>query len=257
MGQKSIPTIMMVVVMSIVIATTTIATTIPTNASNATSDLKVFAIDVNNSIHELGLKATQMSNGQVIPANFEISPDNIIQIRQNENIVVFTSTDELQRIEKVKVTDANNIVTELVLSPTGYLIHGLGPGVYVLDVIVDSPTSSSKSAYETILVLLAPTQQPIQLTQSQITQIIQKTTVDVKVTFGDGKGNGKGCSNGLGSAGLSYPYQRKTECEHIEYQKCIRDGIFISDKCKDLRESFSETVMDLRIPRSATIIGII
>lgn len=172
-----------------------------------------------------------MSNGQIIPvSDFAINPQSVVQVNQPNNLVVFTSTNEPNRIEKVKVTDANNVMTELVASPQGYLLQGLNTGVYTLNAIVNDD-GGTKQAYETILVILAPTQQPIQPTEV----IKQFFVTDVSVSFDDRKG----CSNKPGSAKLQFPYQSKSECDHDEYQKCIRDGKVISLECKSWVKAFT------------------
>lgn len=49
------------------------------------------------------------------------------------------------------------------------------------------------------------------------------------------------CSTKIGSAGMEFPYEKKTECEKQEWDKCIEDrenGIKWDDRCKDLNEGF-------------------
>ena len=68
-----------------------------------------------DTTHELGLKATQMLNGQILPAlNFVVSPESVVQVNQGKNLMVFTSTNQPEKIEKVKVIDAKGITTELL-----------------------------------------------------------------------------------------------------------------------------------------------
>ena len=79
----------------------------------ATTDFKVFV--ASDTTHELGLKATQMLNGQILPAsNFVVSPESVVQVNQGKNLMVFTSTNQPEKIEKVKVIDAKGITTELL-----------------------------------------------------------------------------------------------------------------------------------------------
>lgn len=113
----------------------------------ASTDFKVFVTDV--TTHELGLKATQMGNGQIIPiSNFAISPESVVQINQGKNLMVFTSANESERIQKVKVTNAQGQVTELLpLQNNQYSISDLNVGVYTLNTIVDSPDTVSLNAY--------------------------------------------------------------------------------------------------------------
>ena len=185
--------------------------------ASTTTDLKVFV--ANDAVHELQVKATLTSSGDVIPVSkFVISPESVVQVHQNENLLVFTSTNEPQKIEKVKVTDASGITTELI-SP--YSLAGLNVGVYILNVIVNN--GSEKTAYETILIILiilAPDQKPVEKTE--ITKIIQKTKVFVEIDFREEKK----CQDG-------YSYNNKTnECEKINI--CIA-GLKHTDKgCKPL-----------------------
>jgi hypothetical protein len=77
-------------------------------------DFKVFVTD-DDATREVDLKATEGQNGQVNEVSgFAIKPESVVQINQNENLVVFTSTNEPDRIDKVKVTDQNGELIELV-----------------------------------------------------------------------------------------------------------------------------------------------
>lgn len=153
---------------------------VPGNAL-ATTDFKVFVSST--TTHELGLKATQMDNGQIIPiSGFAISPESVVQVKQGEDLTVFTSTNEPQRIEKVKVTDSNGKVTELKLVPllaSQYSLGNLQTGVYVLNVISDNQDSTSLNAYETILIILQPNQGPVENTE--ITKIIQRVKIWIAI----------------------------------------------------------------------------
>jgi hypothetical protein len=49
------------------------------------------------------------------------------------------------------------------------------------------------------------------------------------------------CSNKIGSAGMGFPYEKKTECEKQEWDECRDDGdngIKWDDRCKELNEGF-------------------
>jgi hypothetical protein len=212
-------------------------------------DLKVYVIG--DTTHEISLRASQMSNGQVIPvSNFVIAPESVVQIKQGQNLIVNASNDE---IEKVKVTNAKGVTTELLpLENSQYSASKLDTGIYILNVIVTMPSQSQsfgdKGAYETILVVLAPDQKPIQKTE--ITKIVQKTSVDVKIIFKDNDkddDNGKdgdndnGCSNEPGSAKMGFPYQRRTQCEVEEWDDCKKIPVSEWDaKCATARERFSD-----------------
>lgn len=155
--------------------------------------------------HTIGLKATQLDNGQVIPvANFEIAPESVVSVKQGENLLVMTSTNEPQRVEKVKVTDNSGKVTELVpTQPNVYSLSGLQAGVYVLNVIAENPDPGGRNAYETILVILGPNQKPLSPAQ-YLTYVTIET--DFEWVFDK-------CSNEAGSAGMGFPYENVSECE--------------------------------------------
>ena len=49
------------------------------------------------------------------------------------------------------------------------------------------------------------------------------------------------CSNKIGSAGMGFPYEKKTECEKQEWDECRDDrdnGIKWDDRCKEPNEGF-------------------
>jgi hypothetical protein len=126
---------------------------------------KVFVTD-DDVTRELDLKATEGQNGQINEvSDFTIKPESVVQLHQNENLVVFTSTNEPDRIEKVKVTDHNGKLMDLVsIGGNEWSLQGLGNGVYLLDVIVNIP-EGGKGAYETVLVILAPNTPDLNPTQ--------------------------------------------------------------------------------------------
>ena len=78
-------TIITLLLATIIIGTgTTTTTTIPTNASTTSEDPIVFAVD-DLSVKTLSLKAIQSPNGQTSTNdNFEIQPQNVVQLRQPE-----------------------------------------------------------------------------------------------------------------------------------------------------------------------------
>jgi hypothetical protein len=154
--------------------------------TGAATDLRVF-VTSGNTIHDLNIKATEGTNGQILPVSgFVIDPEDVVQVRQGQNLIITTSTNEPQRIEKVKVVNTAGQFIELVsLTPNQWSLQGFATGVYLLDVIVDIPTSSSLAAYETVLVILEPEQQPLQ--QTEITKIVNTVKVDVKIIFKDEK----------------------------------------------------------------------
>lgn len=118
-------------------------------------------------------------------------------------------------------------------------MSGIAPGVYTLNVIANLPNSDDRAAYETILVILSLGQ-----SQQDPTQVIQrfKLVTDIWITFEEVE-NDNECSNNLGSAGLTFPYDKKSECEFEDWNKCKNDamrGIKWDDFCKDLNHGFSD-----------------
>jgi hypothetical protein len=201
----------------------------------ATTDFKVF-VTANNAIHDLNIKATEGANGQINPVSgFAIDPEDVVQIIQGENLIIYTSTNEPLRIEKVKIANELGQFTELPrLSSGQWGLTGIPAGVYLLDVIVDTPDSNDSTAYETVLVILTPGQTPLTPIQ-YITQVQTiKVKVDTKVVFKD-----DGCSSKEGSAKMSYPYQGVNECEVDDLRDCKKNNID-SDYCEGLKERFSD-----------------
>src|SRR5215204_3345895 len=124
---------------------------VPANAlASATTDFKVFASGIVNITHELQLKAIQQEDGDIRPvSDFTIEPENVVQIKQGGTISIFTSDNEPERIEKVKVTDSVGMVSKvkhLGFPRQEYSKDNLSVGVYLLDIIVDAPDSSDKNA---------------------------------------------------------------------------------------------------------------
>jgi methyl coenzyme M reductase subunit C len=55
-----------------------------------------------------------MGNGQVIPvSNFEIEPEDVVQINKDQNLMIFLNNNENNEIEKVKVIEVDGRETEL------------------------------------------------------------------------------------------------------------------------------------------------
>jgi hypothetical protein len=145
-------------------------------------DFRIFVTDY-DAIHELDLKATEGQNGQVNQASgFAIEANAVVQIHQNENLQVFTSTNEPERIEKVKVTDQSGQLIELTKSGNEWSLQGFDDGVYLLDVIANMP-NGERGAFETMLVILAPNTQKAD--PNQVIKQVVKT--DTKVVFRDQK----------------------------------------------------------------------
>jgi hypothetical protein len=111
--------------------------------------------------HQIDLKTTQTPEGQTSEiSDFVIDPEDVIQVKQGENLIVSTSED-LKR-HQVSVRNIQGQQVNLVPLPTGiWSLQGLIPGIYTLDVIVDMSSSGISGTYETILVILGPNQQPL------------------------------------------------------------------------------------------------
>ncbi|MDQ3839324.1 MAG: hypothetical protein M3297_08655, partial [Thermoproteota archaeon] len=147
-------------------------------SASGQGDFKIFVMD-DDVTRELDLKAIEEQNGQVNEVSgFAIKPESVVQINQNENLTVLTSTNEPDRIEKVKVTDQTGNLSELTkIGGNEWSLQGFDDGVYLLDVIANMP-QGGRGAYETVLVILAPNSQelnPIQV----ITQVVN-IQVDVR-----------------------------------------------------------------------------
>jgi hypothetical protein len=83
---------------------------VPAAASATTTttatDFKVFVTN-GNTIHDLNIKASQGADGQVIPVSgFVIDPEDVILLKQGQNLVIMTSTNEPQmKVEEMKVEE--------------------------------------------------------------------------------------------------------------------------------------------------------
>jgi hypothetical protein len=121
--------------------------------------------------HQIDLKVTQLPGGQLSEVSgFVVSPADVVQIKQDENLIVSTSPD--LQTHQVTVTNMQGIPIDLVPLPSSvWSLQGLLPGVYTLDVVVVMSSSGILGTYETILVILEPNQQPLSPTTiiSQIT----------------------------------------------------------------------------------------
>jgi uncharacterized membrane protein YgcG len=137
----------------------------------------VFVV-VTPTTHQLDLKAIE---GETPTRNFVIKPQSVVQVKQGDNLVVATQPIT-QIVESVKIQDQKGVIKELEsLGNNVYSLAGIPVGNYILDVIVDLG-SNKRGAYETILVILAQGQQPVNPTQI-INQVKQIT--DVQIIFED------------------------------------------------------------------------
>jgi hypothetical protein len=203
--------------------------------ATTTTDFRVF-VTKGNTIHDLNVKASQGANGQVIPVSgFVINPEDVVLLREGQNLVVMTSTNKPQRIDKVKIVNQAGQFIELPQLQAGtWSLAGIAAGVYLLDVIVDTPDSGNLVAYETVLVILGPNQQPLPVTQ--YLTMIQSVEVKTKVEFVFEEDK---CSNNPGSAGMGFPYQKVSECEVEDLNECRKNNID-SNYCEGLKERFAD-----------------
>jgi hypothetical protein len=155
------------------------------------NSFKVFVVH-DDAIRELDLRATQAENGQTKRVSgFSIQADSVVQLRQGENLRIFTSDNNPARIDNVKITPQNGEAIKLTKVGNAWSLQGFPNGVYLLDVIVRLP-DGGKGAFETVLVILAP--HALQMNPTQvIKQVIEnKNVVNVDVTkkFVDKDGDG-------------------------------------------------------------------
>jgi hypothetical protein len=123
--------------------------------------VSVAGTSVGSTPHQVNLKVTQLPGGQLSEVSgFTVSPEDVVQVKQGENLIVSTSP-ELQT-HKVTAKNIQGIPIDMVQLPSNvWSTQGLMPGVYTLDVIVDMSSSGILGTYETILVVLAPNQKPV------------------------------------------------------------------------------------------------
>jgi hypothetical protein len=105
-------------------------------------------------------------------------------------LIIFTNQPQDQ-VQKVKIRNTQGQLTELQKStgsPNTYSLAGYPVGVYLLDVIVKL-SNNRQGAYETILVIIPPNQQPQPINFPLILQII-KTVIDtdIRVIIDDDNG---------------------------------------------------------------------
>jgi hypothetical protein len=128
--------------------------------------------------HEISLKMTQIPGGQLSETTgFVINPENVVQVKQGENITVTTS--ENLKVNNVKVRNVQGQQVNLLLLPNNlWSLQSLVPGVYLLDVIVDMSSSGILGVYETVLVILQPDQTPL-----PPTSVINQLSIYIETEF--------------------------------------------------------------------------
>jgi hypothetical protein len=116
---------------------------------------------VSPTTYQLDLKAIE---GEIPTRNFVIKPQSVVQVKEGDNLVVATQPIT-QVVESVKIQDQRGVIKELEsLGNNVYSLAGIPVGNYILDVVADVG-SAKKGTYETILVILAQGQQPVQPAQ--------------------------------------------------------------------------------------------
>jgi hypothetical protein len=105
---------------------------------------------------KLILREPNYQEGQLSEVtNFIVGPEDVVQVRQGENLIVSTGPDI--RTNKVAIINMQGIPVDLVPLPSNtWLLQGLLP----LNVNVAMSSSGILGTYETILVILEPDQQP-------------------------------------------------------------------------------------------------
>jgi uncharacterized membrane protein YgcG len=111
--------------------------------------------------HLIDLKITQLPGGQLSEVTgFVVGPEDVVQVKQGENLIVSTSPD--LTTHQVTVRNIQGIPIDLVPLPSNaWSLQGLLPGLYTLNVNAAMSTSGIIGIYETILVILEPDQQPL------------------------------------------------------------------------------------------------
>jgi hypothetical protein len=130
-------------------------------AQTGSFQLSVAGTAVGSVPRQIDLKVTQLPGGQLSQVTgFIVSPEDVVQVKQGENLIVSTSPD--LTTNTVAVRNMQGIPVDLIPLPSSaWSLQGLLPGVYTLNVNVALSTSGILGTYETILVILEPGQQPL------------------------------------------------------------------------------------------------
>jgi hypothetical protein len=130
-------------------------------AQTGSFQLSVAGTAVGSVPRQIDLKVTQLPDGQLSQVSgFIVGPEDVLQVKQGENLIVSTSPD--LTTNKVTVINMQGIPVDLVPLPSNaWSLQGLLPGVYTLNVNAALSTSGILGTYETILVILEPDQQPL------------------------------------------------------------------------------------------------
>jgi hypothetical protein len=133
----------------------------PTAQQTGNFNVSVAGTAVGSIPHQIDLKVTQLPGGQLSQvAGFVVGPEDVVQVKQGENIIVSTSPD--LQTHKVSVKNVQGVSIDLVPLPSNvWSTQGLQPGLYTLDVVVGMSSSSITGTYEGVLVILEPKQHPL------------------------------------------------------------------------------------------------
>jgi hypothetical protein len=220
-----------------------IAALVPTAMSNvsasAASEIALFSSDSdslsisgNGDNAKMMLKATNENGKTKKVSDFQMNADNVLYIKVGDTVTVKDKVD----FTKAITTDGNNNQKVIGITSNGLDFTGYTQGVSTLDVVVDDDR-----AYEAIIVI---GQQTKEVVDKEITRINNKYVTDISfktvLKFPDNGYDDK-CSSKLGSAGLDFPYDKKTQCEKEEYDQCEEDeknGLAETDRCDELEEGF-------------------
>jgi hypothetical protein len=158
--KSSVKSLLCSIVFGLLLFTFNLALT-DSEAQTGTFQVSVAGTAAGSIPHQIDLKATQLPGGQLSQVTgFVVGPEDVIQVKQGENIMVSTSPD--LQAHKVTVTNVQGMPVDLAPLPNNiWSLQGLLPGVYTLDVNVAMSSSGILGTYETILVVLAPDQQPL------------------------------------------------------------------------------------------------
>ena len=153
------PYFLMVILLVVMIPAAALGT--PAAQQGANFMVTVAGTAVGSIPHQIDLKVTQLPGGQLSEVTgFIVGPEDVVQVKQGENLIVSTSPD--LKTNKVTVTNMQGIPIDLVPLPSNaWSLQGLLPGVYTLNVNVAMSSSGILGTYETILVILEPDQQPL------------------------------------------------------------------------------------------------
>ena len=100
---------------SVVLLTLTLLIPVSVFGQTTTNEDSNVSVSKEFGTHGLVLKATQDDNDKITYVKgFAIKPENVVQIRQGDNLMINTANNE--EIEKVKVTDVNGLTTQLISS---------------------------------------------------------------------------------------------------------------------------------------------